>query len=64
MLDYLKTEILATWAAGSTFDRYIGGLFVACVPYDIWRGNWFDLVVACAAIIWVWQSIKRTATHD
>lgn len=62
-LRWLRAEIEAAWIVASTFDRFIVAVFLLCVPYDIWRGNWFDLIVAAAALVWVWHSIKSNVTH-
>jgi hypothetical protein len=57
-LSWLKAEIEAAWVVASTFERFIVIISAFTVPYDVWLGNWFDLIVAAAAITWVWYSIR------
>ena len=60
MLKRVKQELRATWAGGSKFDRFLMCAFLVFVPYDIWRGNWFDLAVAILVLLWIYISVKET----
>lgn len=59
MITTVKNEIKATWAGGSRFDRFLMCAFTVFVPYDIIRGNWFDMCVALVVLLWIWQSVKE-----
>lgn len=61
MVRSIIDEVKATWASGSKFDRVLMGAFSLSVPYDLIRGNWFDLLVSIVVLVWVWQSVKETA---
>lgn len=63
MVKAITDEVRATWAGGSKFDRVLMVAFALFVPYDLIRGNWFDLIVAIVVLTWIWQSVKETHTN-
>jgi len=63
MFDTIKTEVRATWAGGSKFDRILMVAFSMFLPYDLFRGNWFDAMVAVIVMTWLWQSVKESSKN-
>ncbi len=63
MVKAITDEVKATWAGGSKFDRTLMVAFALFVPYDVIRGNWFDLMVAILVLVWLWQSVKENTTN-
>lgn len=63
MIETILNEVRATWAGGSRMDRVMLVAFALFVPYDLIRGNWFDLMVAVIVLVWVWQSVKEETTR-